>query len=341
MTTSHYFVLPKNHDLRSGGNLYNAFFLKALKAKGILVEVIDFDEYLLLRKSMKKAEVEFWVDTLYFNELKHATPLEYTNLLVHHLESLYPPDGSSEDWYEEKEQSLMQQFKGFLTTSQFTTQYLRNKGLKQPMITVLPALTSKIDQVFNPSEKANILLVANLVSRKGILPFLKTLLEQLHQAQNIEIRIVGGFSIEEEYANKCRKLVAETGLKEVVTFAGELEPEAVQKQYQWANLFVSTSYMETFGMAIQEAVGHRLPLLVLEGGNSANHVVEATNGHCFSDHHTLVTFMIGLINQPAKWNNFAQKAWNHNPFEDYSWSSAASIFIQHLKSRNHGTGSSV
>lgn len=333
MHPKHYFVLPKNRDLRSGGNLYNEFFTNALIEAGATIEIIDFDQY--IEFSARDKNGLFWVDTLYLNELKQSTlSLHNTYLIVHHLESLYPPNGNSKDWYNKHEQALLQQLNGFLTTSQFTTNYLRDNGIKQPVWTIPPALTSIVKPIFQEENTMKALLVANVIKRKGILSFLNCLLKQLPKSSEAEIRIVGGFTIEENYARACQQLVAETKLKDHVHFLGELNSKKVHQNYQWANLFISTAYMETYGMAIQEAVGHQLPLLITKGGNSANHVVKDTNGLSFNNHKELVGDFVDFIKDSSRFNAFRQKAWSFKPYETYTWKSAASNFLTNFTSHN-------
>ena len=54
-----------------------------------------------------------------------------------------------------------------------------------------------------------------------------------------------------------------------IHFAGSLSREQVQEKLQTATLYLSTSSMETFGMALQEAKAFGLPILALKAGYTA------------------------------------------------------------------------
>jgi glycosyltransferase involved in cell wall biosynthesis len=74
-----------------------------------------------------------------------------------------------------------------------------------------------------------------------------------------KLRIAGpdeaGHRLQVEHA------ISAAGLGEIVSFLGPLEGRAKQTAYSDADLFVLPSHSESFGMAIAEALAHRLPVL--------------------------------------------------------------------------------
>ena len=60
-------------------------------------------------------------------------------------------------------------------------------------------------------------------------------------------------------------LVQQAGLDEVFEFAGPLSGTALEQAYNDADLYIQPSHTENFGMAIAEAMAHRLPVITTHG----------------------------------------------------------------------------
>ena len=174
-----FFLIPDTDSFVSGGNIYNKNLLAGLKAIGEKTAIINLECF--EKKVSIKTNDYLFVDSLFFSEihklLKFNVLHSKKNLIVHHLTSLYPPKGINCDTYfQQKEYPILKKMDGFVTSSQFTADYLSKKGLNQPKIIVPPALNFELPKI--PKRKAfpvHALVVANLVERKGILPFLKAL----------------------------------------------------------------------------------------------------------------------------------------------------------------------
>jgi len=67
------------------------------------------------------------------------------------------------------------------------------------------------------------------------------------------------------HQKQVAKAVADAGLSDVVSFVGPVEARAKSDLFFDADLFVSPTYSENFGMAIAEALAHGLPVLTTTG----------------------------------------------------------------------------
>ena len=272
-----YFVLPDMEDIPSGGNLYNAHLIGALRQQRAGVEVLDWPDYLELRRAGKPGI--FWIDTLFLEPYKELSPPHFEHqregLIVHHLESLYPPEGySSEEWYTHQEAEVLKRFSCFLVTSTYTRDYLQTKGfVSQQIIVAPPALGLAPQQRDIDTRELRALMVSNLVERKGILPFLNALARRWQELGPFSLTIVGSDEIEPEYARACHQLMdVYPELSTRIHLTGALLPRKTNRYYRFSNLFLSTAFMETYGMALQEARSFRLPILALNRGNVGTHV---------------------------------------------------------------------
>lgn len=305
------FIIPDTNAFQSGGNLYNARLVEALKALEYSV-----DSYELNAISQVNESKCYLVDSLYLTDVHLLNHLDNKYLIVHHLESLFPSRGENgSELFEQKERPLLEQFDGFLVTSTYTKHYLEAKGVDQAIHCILPALDYSFASSAKHFDQVHAIMVANLIERKGVLPFLKAL--QTRNSNKWQLSLVGNIEMEQTYAHKCLNLINEL---DGVEYLGELPQKEVFELYEKANLFISTAYMETYGMAIQEAKQAGLPLLLLNGGNACNHLDQNTTGWCCESIDNLVNQLFTFVKQPSLLDNQ-----NHVP-SAYTWKNAALLF---------------
>ena len=324
----HHFVVPDMYSLPSGGNRYNACLTEALSQIGADVSAVEWETFV----EQGKAGI-FWIDTLYME--RWATnpspkPGQIVGLLVHHLESLYPPQGVDSDAYFLKyEQVILQQFDAFLVTSRFTRDYLRERGFNEkPIIVVPPALHQIPDIRISAESHLRALMVANLIERKGILELLRALAKRVGEVGEWSLTVIGSEELEPEYAAACRQFVlGSPGLVKSVQFTGPLDHESVMEHFQSSNLFVSAAKMETYGMALQEAVAVGLPILALAGGHVQAHVKGGGNGYLFGNVEEMADRFVQLSHEEELRRKLVEGAAASKPDPGYDWLAAARLYL--------------
>ena len=356
------FVIPDPTAFPSGGNLYNTNLIAALKAIGLKSQVIDFKEFKNKIKKdsinsnlcgSQKSETAFdnagqersrrakivnkkhslspvyFIDSLYMAELadwlKCNILVEKIYLLIHHLKSLELLGAEQADYFRTKELPILKKLSGCLVTSFYTRQYLEQYNYIPEKIFVIPPafeqenIQARTNIVIQKSVHA--ILVANLIERKGVLAFLLALKKLKKLPQHLKIKIIGSTLLEPDYASKCQQTIHE--LKTTVSFLGEQSHQATLLHLSQSNLFISCASMETFGMALQEAVGFGIPILAVKGGNVATHISSGENGFLFDTPASLVHFLIRLCDESVLLDNLQIAAKRKMQKEIYTWKLAA------------------
>lgn len=115
-----------------------------------------------------------------------------------------------------------------------------------------------------------LLCVATLTPRKGH----EVLLRALARIAGLpwHLKCVGSGARDVGHAARLRSLVVAFGLGERVDFVGELGDEALATAYADADVFVLPSFYEGYGMVIDEALAHGLPIVSTRGGALAQTV---------------------------------------------------------------------
>ncbi|MEM1122514.1 MAG: glycosyltransferase family 4 protein [Bacteroidota bacterium] len=332
------FVIPDVNAFQSGGNIYNKHLIEGLRQNSLFPAVLSLEEFQQLNLTNLKGY--YFFDTLYLSQLTELCQYPRKNsqffLIVHHLESLYPPKGyTSDQYFQQFERPFLKQFDGFLTSSSFTADYLTNHHLPQAKIVVEPAI-SFVPPPISPKTTTpiNALLVANLVERKGILPFLEELAAQTTAAAmpKLNIYLIGTDQIEKTYARQCLDLIEQHPiLNQTIHYHGQLPQSQIFEFYQQVNLFISTALMETYGMALQEARAFGLPILAVRGGNVASHVVEGENGFVFEEVGGLVDQVLLLAERAELLGELLVKLSFRSEKKMYDWNEASRSFLQQLK----------
>ncbi|MEK7255826.1 MAG: glycosyltransferase family 4 protein [Bacteroidota bacterium] len=332
------FIIPPFSAFASGGNVFNERLTNALEKAGIEVERVDFQQ--LDQIATHSTDRIAILDSLFLDKL-NASPdalsaFSKKYLLVHFLPRMFPPD---KEKFERQERPLLELFDGLVVTSEFSKNYFLEKGLQKSIVVVPPACEMSAAVLpsgsLRASRSVHCLLVANLVATKGILPFFQALAKATWRGgEHLQITLAGSDNIEPDYAEHCKQFWnSDLWLKNITRYAGILPHQELAKLYPSTDLFISTSFFETYGMALQEARFFGLPILAIRGGNVAFHVQENQNGRLFSDPENLVAFLGELVENEQLLKKFQLAARQLKPVENYSWKVAAAIFLRHWVKR--------
>jgi glycosyltransferase involved in cell wall biosynthesis len=123
---------------------------------------------------------------------------------------------------------------------------------------------------------SRLLCVAAVTPRKGQ----HRLIEALATVRDLpwSCVCVGGLGQDPEYVGRLRSLIAKYGLEHRLELAGPQAGAQLDASYAAADLMVLTSYAETYGMAVTEALARGIPVLATDVGGVAEAVGRAPDG---------------------------------------------------------------
>jgi glycosyltransferase involved in cell wall biosynthesis len=325
-----WFIVPRLDGAISGGTLYNRLLIAGLKDSGCACDVLPIDQ---AKAVLAKAHGNdgFWVDSLYLDRLpllaRAARPGTRLGLIVHYLPSLISRgEGIGAADLTPTEAAALRTAAMFLVPSPFMGGIVRRLvGSARPVLQIesgrpLAALVSL------PGPPLRTLMVANLVAGKGVERFLPSLAEQIREADDLCVSIVGGSEHDPAHAERCHDRQKDPRLRGRVRFLGELPHHETLQEMAASNLLVSCSHMESYGMALMEARVLGVPILAQDGGHVAAMVERDSGGELFADTDDLVATMLRLGRDPVehlrRMKLARAGAWPARP-----WSAAAREFI--------------
>lgn len=123
---------------------------------------------------------------------------------------------------------------------------------------------------------SRLLCVAAVTPRKGQ----HRLVEALAAVRDLpwSCVCVGGLGHDPEYVADLRSLIAKYGLEHRLHLAGPQAGAELDASYAAADLMVLTSYAETYGMAVTEALARGIPVLATDVGGLPEAVGRAPDG---------------------------------------------------------------
>lgn len=148
-------------------------------------------------------------------------------------------------------------------TSPAELAHVKAWGLGTPCVTIplgidLPPLVERLEQA-----QPNLLFLSRLDRKKG----LHWLVQAIHllQQRDVKLTLTIAGSGDQAYEAEIRAQVAQLGLQEAVRFVGFVSGDAKTACFAQADLFILPSQDENFGVAVAEALGHGLPVVVSQG----------------------------------------------------------------------------
>ncbi|MFE9448440.1 glycosyltransferase family 4 protein [Streptomyces sp. NPDC006739] len=123
---------------------------------------------------------------------------------------------------------------------------------------------------------SHLLCVASVTPRKGQHRLVEALAAVRHLPWTCVC--VGGLNHDPEYVAGLRALIARHGLTDRLHLAGPRSGADLDASYAAADLMVLTSYAETYGMAVTEALARGIPVLATDVGGLPEAVGRAPDG---------------------------------------------------------------
>jgi glycosyltransferase involved in cell wall biosynthesis len=220
-------------------------------------------------------------DGLAFGALPEVAALEAGRLrliaLVHHplaAETGLTP--GAQQRLREGERAALAAARAVVVTSAATAAALRPYGVSPQRIVVVepgtdPAPLSR-GSAARGGRPVQLLCVGTLTPRKGHDLLVRALAALRHHDWRLDC--VGSATRDPATAAALVERVAALGLQDRVSWRGELAPAALDVAWDAADLLVSPSLHEGYGMAVAEGLAHGLPVVATDVGAAAGLVGE-------------------------------------------------------------------
>ncbi|MGZ3439858.1 MAG: glycosyltransferase family 4 protein [Polyangia bacterium] len=279
---THVFVVPDPAAMISGGNLYNASLIAALRDAGARVTARELTAGEAAHDDGPDAR--YWIDSLYLDALPRLRRAgRRAHLIAHYLPSLVQLGAiPTPAQLSASEQAALAAADGFLVPSPFMAGVLLQLGAApRPVLVVAPGVVAPESPVPLRDRGAALraIVVANVVPNKRVLPFIDALAPSLRADIRLEVTVAGSLTMDRAYSRACQERVAsDPALAAAVRFVGPIAHTELLSRVAASDLLVSPSCMESFGLALAEARALGVPIVARAGGHGAAHVDPRAGG---------------------------------------------------------------
>lgn len=287
------FVVPGDIETPTGGYIYDREILAGLRALGwrTAVHALDASFPTPTPAALRAARATFAglaersvvvIDGLALPGLDRVLADEARRLaivaLVHHpvaLETGLAPDDAR--LFAAAEQRALSHAQRVITTSQWTARTLAVDGVPISRLRVVepgvdrrrtrgsadPQAGSSAEHA-GATETLKLLCVATLTPRKGHALLLEALNEL--RDRHWHLTCAGSLLRDAPTVAAIQHQIDRLSLRKRVSLLGDLDRDALDRQYERADLFVLPSYLEGYGMALAEAIAHGVPVISTTAG---------------------------------------------------------------------------
>ncbi len=319
------FVVPGDIQTPTGGYIYDREVIAGLTERGwrVAVHALDASFPTPTPAALRAARATFAgfadgrvvvIDGLALPGLDRLLADEARRLalvaLVHHpvaLETgLNPIDAER---FGALERSALTYVRRVITTSQWTARTLATDGVPVAMLRVAePGVDRRRTRGSSdpkgaaagaPKDLLNLLCVGTLTPRKGH----AVLLEALNEIRDRpwHLSCAGSLLRDVPTVAAIQHQIDRFSLRKRVSLLGDLDRDALERQYARADMFVLPSHLEGYGMALAEAVAFGLPVVSTTAGAipetvPANASILVPPG----DSRALAKALASLIDDPAR-----------------------------------------
>jgi len=149
----------------------------------------------------------------------------------------------------------------------------REFGLPPERISVAPPGTDPAARARGSGGAPALLAVGSIIPRKAF----DVLVEALASLVDLDwrLRIAGSFDASRSTTLALRRQIEARGLSRRIELLGELSAEELDRAFDAADVFVSPSLYEGYGMALAEALARGLPIVTTTGGAAADTIPDA------------------------------------------------------------------
>lgn len=265
-------LVPANIRHNSGGNVYNARLVAGMRALGAEVEVLPVEgswpESSPKERRRLGSMLGPWepggvpqaavaiVDGLIAmgapDSLEHAAKAGRETWVLVHM-----PAPANFDL----EARSLRAASGVICTSSWAADILEKRHHLRGLRVALPGTDSA--PLAEGSVPPHIITVAALLPNKDQV----LVVEALAHIRELEwtASLVGSDEADPEYAERVRAAAAAHGLESRVRITGELKGQALENEWNRADLSVLVSKAEAFGMVVTESLAHGIPVVVRAG----------------------------------------------------------------------------
>ena len=171
----------------------------------------------------------------------------------------------------------------------------------------IPNFLETLPKKVNKLDNKNIISVGRLEPEKGFLDLVSVFKLMELKDGEVYLNLVGDGS----QKDKIFKNIVDNNNSRKVSMHGYLDFEELNKLYEESSLYLMTSYTESFGLVLIEAMSHGIPVIAFSCAEGARELINnGVNGYLIKNRneHEMTDKALKLLNNPEKLKKMGENA---------------------------------
>lgn len=211
--------------------------------------------------------------------------------------------------------------------------YYQNKLLKTKCV-FIPNVIDNIPQYIEHEQvHYKLISVGRLAPEKGFSDLLDIIDIVRKDIQNIQLDIYGDGDLKDELARKIKKL----NLEENIQLLGFVDYEQLLEKMPYYDIYVMSSFSESFGLVLIEAMSRSLPCIAFDSADGARYLLKDGNGILIEerDKEKYAKEIIKMLNDLKIINKYAKKGYTKS--KEYLLDNVKKDWLKLLKEAKHSS----
>ena len=159
---------------------------------------------------------------------------------------------------------------------QFYKKDFKQNNIKCEIEYIPNFIKCNVDNKFydNTLKENRLISIGRLSQEKGFLDLIDIMEELVKKDNTIKLDLVGDGNQHDEILEQIRK----KGLQANIIMYGYLSEDNINKLFEKSKIYIMTSYTESFGLVLLEAMNNGIPCIAYESAQGAREIINPKNG---------------------------------------------------------------
>ncbi len=171
----------------------------------------------------------------------------------------------------------------------------------------IPNVIDNMPSIKGKKEANSIISIGRLSKEKGYSDLIDIVNILKDKKKNIKLYLIGDGSEKENLQNKINDL----DIGKNVELLGFLDFKKCSEYFLKSKVYVMTSFTESFGLVLIEAMSHKLPCIAFDSASGARELLSNDNGILISDRdkEKMANGIIDLLKDAKKYKKYSEKGY--------------------------------
>lgn len=277
--------------------------IKNIIKEGLISLKILYKKYSLNIKSIKNIHSKYIITTRDFHNFLVGN---YADKDIIKIATEHNYHNNNRKYYDKVSKSV-RGFDYFVLVSISLRDFYQDK-VYGPKCIYIPNTIDELPKESSKLTENNLISVGRLVKEKGFSDLIDTINLVKKDIPNIKLYLIGDGNKKEELERKINSL----NLNNNIILTGYLNQNEIAKYLKKSKLYVMTSYTESFGIVLIEAMSYKVPCIAFDSANGAKELLKDNVGILIKDRNKeeMAKKIINLLNNDKELYKYSESGFN-------------------------------